>query len=124
MVIDQVEEHHDGETTTLHLLCIGVDDVLLQMETLVSDFYHSRTGSNMVAPLNLGNELGIDLYHNDCHLLPIHILADGSKVVGLCCIVELEIDGIVHVSELIHVVESDLNRQDMPEAIVSFLCHL
>ena len=78
----------------------------------------------MVAGLNLRNEFSINLCHNDGHLLPIHILADGSKIVGLRRIVELKIDCVVHVAELIDVVESDLNRQDMPEAIVSFLSHL
>ena len=123
MVIHQIVEHQHGETAAFYLLGIGIDDVLFHMETLITDFSDTRARGYMVVPLNLGEKLGLYLSHHDGHPFPIEALADHRNVVRFRRIVELEMDGIVHVAELVHVVEADLNWHYMPETIVYLLCH-
>ena len=77
----------------------------------------------MLASLDLREELCLYLHHDDGNCFPIDIGADGCKIVGLGCVVELEIDGVVDVPELIHVVETNLDGQHVPEICTLFLYH-
>ena len=103
---------------------IDINDILLQMEALVADLDHACTTSNMAVALNLSNKLCLDLYHYDSQLFPVDTLADSSNIVRLRRVVELKINRIVHVTELVNVVETYLKRYDMPEIILSVFCHL
>ena len=44
LVADQVVEHHYGEAAALHFPGVGVDDVLIQLETLVANLRDARSG--------------------------------------------------------------------------------
>ena len=109
----QVIEYHNGKTTAFYFLSININNILLQMETLVSDFDYSCTTGNMVVCLYLGYKLGINLHYYDSQSFPVNAFAYGSDIVRLCCVVELKINSIVHVTELINVVETYLKRQHM-----------
>ena len=76
------------------------------METLVADFYYSCTTGNMVVCLYLGYKLGINLHYYDSQSFPVNAFAYGSDIVRL-------LNSIVHVTELINVVETYLKRQHM-----------
>ena len=95
---------------TLHFLRVSVDDILLQMETFVANLDDTGTACYMVVALNLRYKLCLYLYHYDGQSLPIDTLADGSDIVCLCRIVELKIDRIVHMPELVNVVETKNHR--------------
>ena len=103
---------------------IDINDILLQMEALVADLDHACTTSNMAVALDLSNKLSLNLHHYDSQLFPVDALADGSNIVRLRRVVELEINRIVHVAKLVNVVETYLKRYDMPEIILSIFCHL
>ena len=76
------------------------------METFVANLDDTGTACYMVVALNLRYKLCLYLYHYDGQSLPIDTLADGSDIVCLCRIVELKIDRIVHMPELVNVVET------------------
>ena len=113
MLMFQVIEYHNGKTTAFYFLSININNILLQMETLVSDFDYSCTTGNMVVCLYLGYKLGINLHYYNSQSFPVNAFAYGSDIVRLCCVVELKINSIVHVTELINVVETYLKRQHM-----------
>ena len=119
LVMNKVVEHHDGEAAAFHLLGIDVDDVLIELEALVADLHDTGAGGYMVAGLDLRDELRFNLHHDNRHAFPIDILADRGKVVRLGCVVELEIDRVVHVPELIYVVETNLYGQYVLRAALS-----
>ena len=77
------------------------------METFVANLDDTGTACYMVVALNLRYKLCLYLYHYDGQSLPIDTLADGSDIVCLCRIVELKIDRIVHMPELVNVVETE-----------------
>ena len=53
-------------------------------------------------------KLGLNLHHNDSHLFPVNVRADTGKVVCLCCVIELEVDRIIHMAELVDIIETYL----------------
>jgi len=120
----QVIQHQYRQTATLHLLRIGVKDFLFQMEALVAEFDGTGTDGNPVCPFYLGKELHLYLHHEDSILIPIKAFAYCGNIVSLTRIVELEIDGIVHMPELVNVVETYLQRHHMVKLITSFFYHL
>ena len=56
-------------------------------------------------------------------LIPVKAFAHGGNIVSLTRVVELKIYGIVHVSELVNVVETYLKRHHIAKLINSFFCH-
>ena len=60
----------------------------------------------------------------DGQSLPVNAFADGSYIVSLCRVIELKIYRIVHVSELVNVVKTYLERHHVAIIITSFFCHL
>ena len=120
----QVVKYHYGEAAAFNLLRIGVDDILLQMEALVADLHYACASGNMAVALDLGNKLSLYLHHYDSQPFPVNALADGRDIVRLRRVVELEIDGVIHMPELVNVVEAYLKGYDMPEIILSVFCHL
>ena len=105
-------------------MCVAVNDILLQMKTLVANLDDTCTACNMVVALNLGNKLCLDLYHHNGQSLPVNAFADGGYIVSLCRIIELKIYRVVHVSELVNVVKTYLERHHVAIIITSFFCHL
>lgn len=108
LALVQVVEHHNRQAAAFHLLCVGVDDILLQMETRAPDVRNARAGGDMAASLHLREEIGLDVHHDNGLVLPIHIGADGRKILRFRRVVKLEKHAVVHVSERVHVVPTNL----------------
>ena len=108
LVFLQVVEHHNRQTATFHFLRVGVDDILLQMETRAPDVRDARASGDVAASLHLREEIGLDVHHDNGLVLPIHIRADGRKILRFRRVVKLEKHAVVHVSERIHVVPTNL----------------
>ena len=105
-------------------MCVAVDNILLQMKTLVANLDDTGAACNMVVALDLSHKLSLNLYHHDGQSLPVNAFADGGNIVSLCSIVELKIYRVVHMPELVNVVETYLERQHVAIIIASFFCHL
>ena len=111
----QVVEHHNRQTAAFHFLRVGVDDILLKMETRAPDVRDARAGGDVASSLHFREEIGLDMHHDNSPSSPIDIVAGGGEIVGLRRVVELEKHAVVHMAELIHVVPTDLQRQRMVE---------
>ena len=108
LVFLQVVEHHNRQTATFHFLRVGVDDILLQMETRAPDVRDARAGGDVASSLHFREEIGLDVHNNDGLATPIDIVARGGEIVSLRRVVKLEKHAVVHVSERIHVVPTNL----------------
>ena len=120
----QVIQHQYRQAAALHLLRIGVDDFLFQMEALVAKLDGTGADGNTVRAFYLGKKLHLYLHHEDSILIPVKAFADGGNIVSLTRVVELEIYGIVHVPELVNVVETYLQRHHIVKLVTSFFCHI
>ena len=54
----------------------------------------------------------------------VKTFAYGGDIVSLTRVVELKIYGIVHVPELVNVVETYLQRHHIVKLVITFFCHL
>ncbi len=115
LALVQVVEHHNRQATAFHLLRVGVDDILLQVETRAPNVRDARASGDMAASLHLREEIGLDVHHDNGLVLPIHIGADGRKILRFRRVVKLEKHAVVHVSERVHVVPTNLQRQRVME---------
>ena len=104
----QVVQHQYRQAAALHLLRIGVKYFLFQMEALVAEFGSTGADGNTVRAFYLGKELHLYLHHEDCILIPVKTFAHGGNIVSLSRVVELNIYGVVHMPELVNVVETYL----------------
>ena len=87
---------------------VGVDYILLQVETRAPDVRDTCASGNVAASLHLREEISLDVYHDNGLVLPIHIGADGRKILRFRRVVKLEKHAVVHVSERVHVVPTNL----------------
>ena len=51
--------------------------------------------------------------NNNGNMFPVDIRTNGSDIIRLCCVIELKINRIVHMPELVHIIETDLNGHNM-----------
>lgn len=108
LALVQVVEHHNRQATAFHLLRVGVDDILLQVETRAPDVRDTCASGNVAASFHFREKIGLDVHHDDGLVLPIHIGADSRKILRFRRVVKLEKHAVVHVSERIHVVPTNL----------------
>ena len=94
------------------------------METLVAEFGSTGADGNTVSAFYLGKELHFYLHHEDSIAIPVKTFAYGGDIVSLTRVVELKIYGIVHVPELVNVVETYLQRHHIVKLVITFFCHL
>ena len=94
------------------------------MEALVAELGGTGADGNMVRAFYLGKELHLYLHYENCISIPVEAFAYGGYIVSLTRVVELKIYGIVHVSELVNVVESYLQGHHIVKLVNSFFCHL
>jgi hypothetical protein len=120
----QVIKHQYRHAPALHFLRINVKDFLFQTETLVAEVYCTGADGNPVSTFYLGKKLHLYLHHENSVLIPVKAFAHSRDIVSLTRVVELKIYGIVHVSELVNVVETYLKRHHMVKLVFSFFCHL
>jgi hypothetical protein len=92
------------------------------MKTLVAELGSTGADGNPVRAFYLGKELHLNLHHEDSIAIPIETFAYSGNIVSLTGIVELKIYGIVHVPELVNVVETYLQRHHIVKLVTSF-CH-
>lgn len=121
LLADEVVKHHHRPTMTFHFMGVSVEHLLLKFETGATNLCHTCSPCNVVACLDLPQELSLDFHHDNSHLLPVHILAHTREVVCLRGVVELELDRIVHMTKLIDIIEANLQRQNMSKYLI---CHL
>ena len=119
----QVIKHQYRQAPALHFLRINVKDFLFQTETLVAEVYCTGADSNSVCAFDLGKKLHLDLYYENSILIPVKAFAHGGNIVSLTRVVELKIYGVVHVSELVNVVETYLKWHHIAKLVTSFFCH-
>ena len=119
----QVVQYQYRHTAALYFLRIDVKDFLFQTETLVAEVYCTGADSNSVCAFDLGKKLHLDLYYENSILIPVKAFAHGGNIVSLTRVVELKIYGIVHVTELVNVVETYLKGHHIAKPVISFFCH-
>ena len=124
LLLLQVIQHQYRLAPALYFLRINVKDFLFQTETLIAEMYCTGTYCNLVSAFDLGKKLHLNLHHEDGILIPVKAFAHGGDIVRLTRVVELKIYGVVHVPELVNVVETYLKRHHIAKLVLSFYCHL
>ena len=74
---------------------------------------------NLVLTFYLGKKLHLDLHYENSILIPVKTFAHGGDIVSLTRVVELKIYGIVHVTELVNVVETYLKGHHIAKLVIS-----
>ena len=98
-----------------HLAAVHIEHLLAERETLMADFLHAGAAGDAGLADDLGNEVGFDMHDDNRHLGPVDIRADIEDIFRLGRIVILEINGVVDVTEFVHIVEPDLHGDHMLE---------
>ncbi len=112
----QVIQHQYRQTAALYLLRIGVKDFLFKMEALVAELGGTGADGNPVRAFYLGKELNFYLHYENSIPIPVKAFANSGNIIRLTRVVELKIYGIVHVPELVNVVETYLQRHHIVKA--------
>ena len=119
----QVIQHQYRQAAALHLLRICVKDFLFQMETLVAKYDGTGADSNPVRAFYLGKELYLYFHHENGIQIPVKTFAHSGDIVSLSRVVELKIYGVVHVPELVNVIETYLQWHHIMKLVIYFFLH-
>ena len=119
----QVVQYQYRHTAALYFLRIDVKDFLFQTETLVAEVYCTGADGNPVRAFYLGKELNFYLHYENSIPIPVKASANSGNIIRLTRVVELKIYGIVHVTELVDVVETYLKGHHIAKPVISFFCH-
>ena len=94
------------------------------MKALVAELGGTGADGNPVRAFYLGKELNFYLHYENSIPIPVKASANSGNIIRLTRVVELKIYGVVHVPELVNVVETYLQRHHIVKLVISFFCHL
>ena len=94
------------------------------MKALVAELGGTGADGNPVRAFYLGKELNFYLHYENSIPILVKASANSGNIIRLTRVVELKIYGVVHVPELVNVVETYLQRHHIVKLVISFFCHL